>query len=238
MSDNERLASEEKRIRMAYAKRQCGDLYSLFNPGHLFLMQTRERQVLDLLRANGRSRLGETRILEIGCGSGYWIRDFIKWGASPEYITGIDILPDRISLGRKLSPELVTYRCASVAKLDFPDHSFDLVLQSTVFTSILDADLKRKIAAEMIRVLKPEGLIIWYDFLFNNPRNRDVLGIKKQEIYSLFPDCEIKLKKITLFPHLTRALAPYSFLLCSLLDKISILCTHYLGIIKKAQKPS
>jgi ubiquinone/menaquinone biosynthesis C-methylase UbiE len=228
-----RFDIEEERIRRVYAKRQCGDLYSLFNPGHLYLMQTRERQVLDLLRADGRSRLAETKILEIGCGTGYWVRDFIKWGASPENITGIDILPDSIALARKLSPEEVTFRCVSGTNLDFPDDSFDLVLQSTVFTSILDVELRRKIASEMIRLSKPSGLIIWFDFLVNNPKNPNVLGIKKQEIYSLFPDCEIKLKKVTLLPPLARALAPYFFLLCFFLEKIPILCTHYLGTIKK-----
>jgi hypothetical protein len=41
------------------------------------------------------------------------------------------------------------------------------------------------------------------------------------------------LERITLPPPLCRALAPYSIILCCLLEKIPLLCTHYLGIIRK-----
>jgi len=42
---------EEARIRMAYAKRQGNDArYSWFSPGHLFIMQERERRLLTLLQ--------------------------------------------------------------------------------------------------------------------------------------------------------------------------------------------
>jgi hypothetical protein len=50
-------------------------------------------------------------------------------------------------------------------------------MQFTVFTSILDKDMKRNIAAEMLRVLKPKGVIIWYDYFVNNPKNSDVRGV-------------------------------------------------------------
>ena len=46
-----------------------------------------------------------------------------------------------------------------------PFHSFDLLLQSPVFTSILDQAMKERVAAEMMRVSKPGGLILWYDFI-------------------------------------------------------------------------
>jgi len=48
--------------------------------------------------------------------------------------------------------------------LPFASKSFDLVMQFTVFTSILAQHVKQRIANEMIRVVKPDGMIIWYDF--------------------------------------------------------------------------
>jgi hypothetical protein len=54
--------------------------------------------------------------------------------------------------------------------------------------------MKRKIASEMIRVLKNDGMIIWYDYHINNPQNPDVRGVKRKEIYELFPNYEIVLK--------------------------------------------
>jgi len=63
---------EEARIRMAYAKRQGNDArYSWFSPGHLFIMQERERRLLTLLQRHGFAFLDTYKILEIGCGTGY-----------------------------------------------------------------------------------------------------------------------------------------------------------------------
>jgi hypothetical protein len=93
--------------------------------------------------------------------------------------------------------------------------------------------MKKNIAGEVLRVLRPEGIIVWYDYQFNNPRNPDVKGVKASEINELFPECIIDLKRSTLAPPLTRAIAPYSFLICYLLEKIKIFNTHYLGAIRK-----
>jgi hypothetical protein len=114
-----------------------------------------------------------------------------------------------------------------------PSDRFDLVVQSTVFTSILDATTRRQVASEMLRIVKDDGLILWYDFHVNNPRNPDVRAVKKREIQGLFPDCRIQLRRITLAPPLLRLLAPHSWLACHLLGRIPWLCTHYLGVIRK-----
>ncbi len=96
------------------------------------------------------------RYSKCGCGAGYWLRELVKWGARPENLTGNDLLADRVAVARRLCAPAVKLECASAAQLPFSDATFDLVLQSTVFTSILDADLKRRVAAEMLRVLKSQ----------------------------------------------------------------------------------
>jgi ubiquinone/menaquinone biosynthesis C-methylase UbiE len=230
----EPVRAEEARIRAAYAKREEADTrYSWFNPGYQFMIQQRERQVLALLRRHNYEDLESKKLLEVGCGAGEWLRDFVKWGARPENITGIDLLADRISKARRLCPPTIRIECASAAQLPFSDATFDLVLQSTVFTSILDPGLKRRVAGEMMRVVKPGGFILWYDYHVNNPWNPDVKGVKRREINRLFPSCRIELQRITLLPPLARLLAPYSYLSCYLLEKFPPLCTHYLGVIRK-----
>jgi ubiquinone/menaquinone biosynthesis C-methylase UbiE len=232
LSDKAAVA-EEVRIRSAYAKRSSGSLYSWFNQGHLFCIQQLERRVLALLRAEGFYALNDKKILEIGCGQGHWLREFIKWGACPENITGIDLLPDRITKARQLCPQGVEIQCGNAARLAFHNNSFDLVLQFTAFSSILDLNMKKLLACEMLRVVKESGLIIWYDFYINNPRNPDVQGIGKQEIARLFPNCRIDLRKVTVAPPLSRLLAPYSWLGCYALERLRIFNTHYLGVIQK-----
>jgi ubiquinone/menaquinone biosynthesis C-methylase UbiE len=226
---------EEARIRAAYAKREKDDFrYSWSNPGHVFMIQERERRFLQLLKRHSFTPLKTKKILEIGCGTGYWLREFVKWGAQPENITGLDLLPELVFEARRLCPEGVTVQQGSAAQLEFSDRTFDLVLQSTVFTSILNPVVRAQVATEMIRVLKDDGLIIWYDFRVNNPRNLDVRGIKKQEIFRLYPKCNVKIERITLAPPLARLIAPYSWFVCQVLECMPCLRTHYIGVIRKS----
>jgi len=230
---NNRLAAETRRIKAAYGRRQCGDLYSFFNPGQLFYLQERERRVIKLLRHLGLSRLEGQKILEVGCYTGYWLGEFIKWGARPENLTGIDLFPEYLVEARSIQSPKVGLVQADAAFLPFASSMFDIVLQSMLFTSILDVAMKKVVAGEMLRVLKPRGLILWYDYHVNNPWNKDVRGVKKREIRRLFPGCRIKLQRVTLAPPLARFIAPHSFLLCAILEKLRILNTHYLGVIRK-----
>jgi len=227
--------AEETRIRHAYARRLRDGRDSWFNAGHVLMMQERERQVLKLLAREGFDRLDAQRVLDIGCGRGQWLRDLVKWGARPERITGVDLLPDRVDEARQNSPAGVTILCGNAAQLDFPDDTFDLVIQSTVFTSILDAALRQAVAAEMVRLVRPGGLILWYDYYFDNPSNPDVRGVRKSEIRGLFPQCSIDLRRVTLAPPLARALAPYSTLACHCLEAFPFLRTHYLGAIRRTR---
>ncbi len=224
---------EETRIHEAYAKRQKDPRYSWFSPGHLFLIQEREREIFILLRKKGINSFDNMQFLEIGCGEGYWIRQFITWGARPQNIDAVDLLPNRVDEAKRLCPETVRVECGSATKLRYPDQAFDLVHQSTVFSSVLDYSMKKNIASEMLRVLKTHGLILWYDFHVNNPWNSDVRGVNKREIYQLFPNCRVVLRRITLAPPLVRLLAPYSRLACYCLEQLKIFNTHYLGVIQK-----
>jgi ubiquinone/menaquinone biosynthesis C-methylase UbiE len=229
----ESLKAEESRIQAAYARRRSGNLYSRFNPAYLVMVQERERRLLSLLRKQGCDSLETKRILEVGCGNGDLLRDFIKWGARPENIIGIDLLPERVAEAIHLCPKAIDIQQGNAAKLQFADESFDVIVQATVFTSVLDMNMKRQMAAEMFRVVKSDGLILWYDYHMDNPKNPDVKGVTAREISGLFPKCQIHLQRITLAPPLARLLAPYSWLACYILSKIPWLCTHYIGVVRK-----
>jgi len=226
---------EARRIRETYARRQKDpqSRYSFLNPSHALLIQERDSELLSMLSRCGVESLEGKRILEIGCGTGYLLRAFLQWGALPENVFGIDLLQERIEHARKLCPHGVSLECGNAAALDFPDASFDLVMQSVVFSSILDSEMRQQVAGEMLRVLKPGSFALWYDFFFDNPRNLDVRGIRSSEIRNLFPGCQIYLRRITLAPPIGRLVGHYSPLVYMLLSRSKILCTHYLGLIKK-----
>jgi len=229
----ESLAAEEKRIHEAYARRRDGGLYSRFNRAYLFMVQEREQYFVKLLAQYGLRQLEDKKILEIGCGNGDLLRDFIKWGARPENLSGVELIADRVVEAVHLCPKDVKIQRGNAGNLQFPDEMFDIVVQSTVFTSVLDTVTKKQMAAEMCRVLKRDGLILWYDYHMNNPSNPDVKGVKLREIKALFPNCDIRLERITLAPPIARRVAPHSWLLCYFLSKIPWLCSHYIGVIRK-----
>jgi ubiquinone/menaquinone biosynthesis C-methylase UbiE len=210
------------------------DYYALFHPANQFIFFQREKKTLELLNKYSMNPLSDKKILDVGCGNGGPLRNFVQYGALPDNLYGIDLLEDKIEQARRLSPN-IDFRCGDAEELPYEDESFDIVMQFTVFTSILDEKMKRRIASEMLRVLKPDGIILWYDYFISKPTNPDTRGVRRREIEGLFPNCTFDFSKVTLASPLARAIAPWSWLICYLLEKLSFLRTHYLGIIKKVK---
>ncbi len=222
------------RLRKEYAERAQRltgtDLYSYFNLAYLFMTQQRQRASLNLLKTKCFSQLGTKRILEVGCGRGGILQEYLAHGATLSHLYGVDLLPDRVQDAGQILPAL-QLACANGQRLPYPRQSFDLVMQYTVFSSILSDPIKQDLATEMIRVLRPGGLILWYDFWLN-PTNPQTRGIRPAEIRRLFAGCQVELHKITLAPPIARRLVPISWLLCAALEKLGLFNTHYFAAIQ------
>jgi SAM-dependent methyltransferase len=239
-----RVTGEVERIRAEYARRdQCipKDWYSLSRPDNLFAHQQKHRRLLRLLDQEGLGTLEGRTILDVGCGEGQGLLELLRWGARRADLAGIDLVEARIAratarVGNRShdgdgAPDL---RVGDASTLPWPTESFDIVQQNTVLTSITDDGMKSAVAREIMRVLKPGGVLIWYDFLFNNPRNPNVRGIGAREIRSLFPGCAVTLKRITLAPPIARRLVPITWIGSLILEGLFIFNTHYLATIRKA----
>lgn len=229
--------SELDRIRLEYARRaqdpRLQDRYSIYRPDVQFLLHGRERAVLRMLAENGLTPLKERDILEMGCGDGSVLLELLRWGADPARLCGCDLLPDRLREARyRLSPA-VSLAVADGGALPYPTAAFDLVAQFTVFTSVLDAVLKGRIAQEMWRVLRPGGAVLWYDFHFQGFFNRAVRAIGWREVRALFPHGRMIRRTVTLATPITRRLARWSWLACEMLEKLPWLHTHDLILICK-----
>lgn len=184
---------EEQRIQDEYKRRAREipvDYYSLFKSVNLFLYMQKMRTFLPLLVKTGIFPFHEKSLCEVGCGTGSILLDFIKLGFNPRNISAIDLSEERITIAQSRLPKC-DIRIGNADQLPWSDNQFDLIMQEVVFTSILDMEMKRKIAKEMLRVLKPTGSIIWYDFRVNNPKNKNVQGIGRKEIVMLFPNCHV-----------------------------------------------
>jgi ubiquinone/menaquinone biosynthesis C-methylase UbiE len=224
--DIARLRNEYEDRKRRFAKR---DVYSPFNRANLFIVQQRQREVLAALKKNAITDLSNLLILEMGCGGGGVLTEYLGFGASPENLYGADLLFDRLLHAHHTLPS------SGVANTDgqslpYSSKTFDLVLQYTAISSILDPEIRRNICADMLRVLKPKGLILWYDFWLN-PTNHQTCGIRLVEIRRLFPNCTYEFHKITLAPPLARQIVPISWMLALFLESLKILNSHYLVAI-------
>jgi SAM-dependent methyltransferase len=221
------------RLRTEYAERarqmQKTDRYTLFNQAHLYTIQQRQRTILKCLRRHGFYPLHGCRILELGCGSGGVLLETLSFGATARNLHGSELLFERVQKTRHTMSNL-PLTCADGQNLPYAGNSFNLVMQFTVFSSILDDNVKANLAREMMRVTHPGGLILWYDFWLN-PNNPQTRGIRPAEICLLFPNCIFEFHKITLAPPITRRLVPVSWILCVFLEKFKVFNTHYIVAI-------
>lgn len=226
--------NDQDRLRAEYARRaqdpRYHEWYADTNAANRLLEQERDGVIQELVRFHPALFAPDARVLDIGCGAGH---ELAKWRASvaEKNLCGIDLLPTRVTHGRRVYPTLPLV-CGDASNLPFASHTFQLVTQFTVFTSILDADLKQQLAREMLRVLKPHGAILWYDYWFN-PTNPQTRGIPLREIRKLFPECSLRVRRVTLAPPLARWVVPRSYALYRLLHRITWLRSHYLIVLER-----
>lgn len=72
----------------------CGfrERYSLDDPANRYLFARRGRDLVALLRRQRLLPLAAREIIDVGCGNGALLRDFVRFGADPARCTGIDLL--------------------------------------------------------------------------------------------------------------------------------------------------
>jgi SAM-dependent methyltransferase len=194
--------------------------------------EERQEAIRSSLGSLGWLPLGARRALDVGCGAGLDLGRLIELGADPSALAGIDLLPDRAAAARARFPNL-DIRTGDAAHLDFPDAWFDLVLAFTLFSSIKDQGMATAVAGEIHRVVKPSGVLLWYDFRYDNPRNPNVRGVPASAVRSLFPRFRGALRSMTLLPPLSRRLGPLTRPLYRPLSSIPPLRSHLFGLLLK-----
>jgi len=198
----------ETRIRTAYsgeARQNKSELYQWYRQDALLARYRLRAVAASMLVHRGWDDLRHKEMLDVGCGSGSWLRTLVEWGARPEQLHGIDLREERVEYARFLAPHC-DWQVASGFALPYADASMDFVSAHTVFSSIVEQDSRVAMATEMMRVVKSDGLIMLFDFRVSDPRNRDTVGIPRQEVQRLFPGFHMNAKSLVLAPPLARLL--------------------------------
>jgi len=219
--------SELEKIAERYKRRENGSFENmsaiLFNS---FIQSEREeiyrREILKRFK-----QIKNLKLLEIGAGGGSNIYFFKQIGILPENIYANELLENRINQLR------INHADVNIIEGDAceikEDLKFDIVFQSTVFTSILDKTFRERLAAKMQSLVNEDGIILWYDFIYNNPSNKDVKGVSKNEILKLFNGGKkVEFFPVTLAPPIGRRIGP----LYSIINKLfPFLRTHIIAVI-------
>ncbi|WP_157514093.1 class I SAM-dependent methyltransferase [Nocardia concava] len=99
-----------------------------------------------------------SRILDAGCGEGYFTRKLVERGAAHVY--GVDTCAEFIEAARTHPdhrPEKATFEHADVASIPLPDNSIDLVVVNRLPNGIVDPGRR---FPEFARILRPTGRLI------------------------------------------------------------------------------
>jgi SAM-dependent methyltransferase len=227
--------AETDAVRVRYARRApADDRYRLTHPAALMAMQERQRAMLALFARQGFADLGTLRLVEVGSGGGGNLLELLQLGFRPEHLAGIELLPERHAAARARLPEAVRLTCGDASAEPVAPGSVDIVLVSTVFSSLLDDAFQQRLAATMWQWLRPGGGVLWYDFTVDNPRNPDVRGMPVARIRTLFPEARLEHRRVTLAPPIARAVCRIQPAAYTLLNTLPFLRTHALCWLGKS----
>ena len=193
------------------------------NPGNAAI---RRELLTELLRLAAPEVRGPGKILDLGCGTGWWLRSLAEAGVDPARLWGIEEQPARVEAARKAVPG-ARIEAGDARALELEDGSFALVLLFTVVSSLPTSDAVTAALAEARRVLQPGGLLLIYEPRVTNPLNRNTrrLGDAELDAAGLAPREQLSL---TLLPPLARRLGARTEARYGRLARVPQLRTHRL----------
>jgi SAM-dependent methyltransferase len=220
-----------------YSRRARNDArYSPLNPAMLLSIQERQRAIASFFAAKGWTDLSGLTLLEVGCGSGGNLLEFLRIGFAPEHLQGIELLPLSVENARKVLPASVRITAGDATGVGGSAISVgtqDIVYQSTVFSSLLSDAFQQRLADSMWRWVRPGGGILWYDFIVSNPKNPDVRGVPVSRVRDLFPAGRMTVQRLTLAPPIARTVTRFHPALYGVFNACVFLRTHVLIWIAK-----
>jgi len=207
--------------------------YSMLSPSVYMAEQEKERAYIRWITTCRLMPISEKRLLEIGCGYGGNVLQLLRLGFAPNNIVANELLEERAATARQRLPAQVSVLVGDASQLDLPSASFDIVLQSTTFSSILDKCFQERLAARLWSLIRPGGGFLWYDFIYDNPWNPDVRGVSLHRIRELFPDADMTYWPITLAPPISRLVTRIHPELYRWFAAVRFLRTHVLCWIRR-----
>jgi ubiquinone/menaquinone biosynthesis C-methylase UbiE len=198
------------------------------NPGNVAI---RKELIEATLVLAGAELCRAQHILDVGCGSGWWLEQL---AASPDIdagLHGVDILPDRIKVAQERLPE-ASLSLGDARELPYGPGRFDVVTMFTVLSSLAGAHDARRALREAGRVLSPGGVIIVWEPRIPNPLSPQTILIRERLLRTALPTFAAETRTLTLVPSLARRLGDRTGTLYRLLVRMPALRTHRLAVLR------
>ena len=222
------ISTEARAVVERYTRRMASDRYSLLRPEVWQAVQERQRAQLRLFAALGWTSLDDKRVVDVGCGDGGNLLEWMRLGFEGRRLTGLELLEERARAARQRLPSDVRVIQGDALAAPIEPASQDVVHQAVVFSSLLDDGFQRQLAERMWSWVRPGGGVLWYDFTFDNPSNPDVRGVPMRRVCELFPQAQLRWQRITLAPPISRRVCRLHPAAYTVFNTVPWLRTHVL----------
>jgi trans-aconitate methyltransferase len=151
--------NEAVEIKQRYARREklkLDERYSMLNPAVWHGVQERQSCLLRLFSKLKYNSFNDISLLEIGCGSGGNLLEFLRMGFKAQNIQGVELLKERVAQAKSVLPDGIVFE-GDACSIDISPESKDIVFQSVVFSSLLDDDFQKYLAKKMWDWVRPGG---------------------------------------------------------------------------------
>jgi ubiquinone/menaquinone biosynthesis C-methylase UbiE len=102
-----------------------------------------------------------TRVLDVGCGTGYLLRTLACHYREAVQLAGVDAAPRMIDVANRLATDdRLTFALGVAEQLRYPDGTFDVIVSTTSFDHWCDQEAG---LIECARVLRPGGRLVLVD---------------------------------------------------------------------------
>lgn len=108
-----------------------------------------------------------SQVLDFGCGYGRITNEL--YGLGYKGICGVDSSLEMINRGNNEFPHLELSHSKG-SQLPFSNSSFDAIVTCAVFTCIPEAQIRVNVVSELLRILKPNGVIYLVEFCSDEGR--------------------------------------------------------------------
>ena len=199
--------------------------WSATNPGNVAMRGEVERA---LLHATAAELTGSRAILDLGCGTGWWLERLARHGVAVERLHGLDRAPERVAAAHARVPG-ADVREGDARRLPWNDGTFGVIYLLLVLSSLESAAAVRATLAEARRVLRPDGVVAVWEPRVPTPWNRRTRWIRRAALRAALGR-EAESRALTLLPPLARRLGSRTVRLYPALTRRGLLCTHRLWI--------